>query len=63
MEKRVGLKLSELQHKRLKMLSALSGLSQGAYIEQILNKEYQRYLEAVDTSKEGKHGQVAASGH
>jgi hypothetical protein len=56
MEKRVGLKLSELQHKRLKILSAFQGLSQGAYVELLLNREYQSYLESVDISKKGgKH--------
>ena len=50
---RIGIRLSEIQHQRLKVVAAATRKTQGQVIEELIDSEYQRYLEAVETG--GKH--------
>jgi predicted DNA-binding protein len=56
---RIGIRLSEIQHQRLKVVAAATNRTQGNVIEELIDKEYQRYLESVELSKpEGRNTQV-----
>ena len=53
---RVNIYLTDLHRKRLKVVAAATGKTQGEFVEELVDAKYLKYLEAVDTSKTGGKG-------